>query len=781
MDKIRKDKDLTEAEREAEFDKLLGKDGKPDVTHLSAFVRWLNEYTNYLAGKRHLSDRIVESFIGRNWYQRIQRLENLVGFNMLAGNIASVTTNFAPLFQALGGVRSTSMLQAIGSYAIGKVQHDVWRDGSDFLVNRKGYDPLYTNAMGKVKNAMFAPFNWVDDFVSEVVVRAKYIDELRNGASPEEAMRTADIFAGSVIADRTVGELPVLYNSKTLKVFTMFQVEVNNDLRFLLKDMPREARKNKKVTALVLFRSLLRYLLAVYTFNDLFEALFGRRVTFDPLNTLNDLAGVAFGKKLPNGFEVMAEWIRTKEAPDWDTLFDAEHSDKPLSELAAIGEDVAGDLPFVAGLFGGGRYPVFAFLPNRSQTQSGFAAWEDLLFTHENDTKYDWQQIYKMNRNALTYLQPIPFIPGGQVRRTAEGIMAASKEGSYNLTKKGEILQYPILTTYDKFKAAVFGKNTTKGGKEWVKSDFDSLSVEETEAYIDLVTAGSDGQKIYDVLRDLHGDDRDAVTKAYALASANLKDSERIRLLDVLVSEGQSEKFAAMMTDGDLTFRQCAEVYDKYHELSKMGELKDTNDDYVYKKAELATRFAAWIDDEGYTDEQKEAITEQYKFWNMVPAEASNYEKLTAAGVSRDNAVDLANDWSELEPLPDEDEVRDFQKIAVVAAAGYLSEKEKHYAIRSLLKDEKNKSGVSPQDKYTTYVMDYNIPAEVYSRYCTLSYGVSGDDLDGDGKNDAYTKCDKLFAIIDRLPLSNGQKTALAIYKGGVAESTVYKRAPWLH
>lgn len=781
MDKIRKNKDLTEAEREAEFDKLLGKDGKPDVTHLSAFVRWVNEYTNFLAGKRHLADRIVESFIGRNWYTRLQQLENTVGFNMLAGNIASVMTNFAPMFQALGGVRSTSMLQAIGSYAIGKVQHDVWTDGSDFLVNRKSYDPLYTNAMGKVKNAMFAPFNWVDDFVSEVVVRAKYIDELRNGASPGEAMRTADVFAGSVIADRTVGELPLIYNSKSLKIFTMFQVEVNNDLRYLLKDMPREARKDAKATVLVLFRSLLRYLLAVYTFNDLFEALFGRRVTFDPLNTLNDLAGVAFGKKLPNGFEVMAEWIRTKEAPDWDTLFDAEHSDKPLSELAAIGEDVAGDLPFVTGLFGGGRYPVFAFLPNRSQTQSGFAAWEDLLFTHENDTKYDWQQIYKMNRNALTYLQPIPFIPGGQVRRTAEGIMAAAKGGSYNLTKKGEILQYPILTTYDIVKSAIFGKNTTKGGKEWVKSDFDSLSVEETAAYIDLVTNGSDGQKIYDVLRDLHGDDRDAVTKAYALASANLKDSERIRLLDALVSESQGEKFAAMMTDGDLTFRQCAEVYEKYHQLSKMGELKDANDDYVYKKAVLATQFSAWLDDEGYSDVQKTAITEQYKFWNMVPAEAGNYEKLTGAGLSTDNAVTLTSDWSELEPLPDEDEVKDFQKIAVVASAGYLSEKEKHYAIRSLLKDEKNKSGVSPQDKYTSYVMDYHIPAEVYSQYCTLSYGVTGDDLDGDGTSDKYTKCDKLFAIIDRLPLSNGQKTALAIYKGGVAESTVYKRAPWLH
>ena len=780
MDKLRKRKDLTEAEREAEFEKLLGEDGKANVTHLSAFVQWLNEYTNFMAGKRHLADRIIEQKLSRKWYQRIQKLENLVGFNMLAGNIASVTTNFVPMFQALGNVRSTSMLQAIGSYAIGKVQHDVWADGSDFLVNRKGYDPLYTNAMGKVRNAMFAPFNWVDDFVSEVVVRAKYIDELRNGATPAEALRTADVFAGEVIADRTVGELPVIYNSKTLKVITMFQVEANNDLRHFFKDMPREAKKKGSAPMLALLRSMLRYVIAVYTFNDLFEALFGRRISFDPLNTINDLAGLAFGKKLPNGFEVMAEWIRTKEAPDWDTLFDAGHSDKPLSELAAIGEEAAGNLPFVSGLFGGGRYPVFAFLPNASQTQSGFNAWEDLLFTHENDPKYDWQQIYKMNRNALTYLQPIPFIPGGQLRRTAEGIMAASKEGSYNLTKKGEILQYPILTTYDKFKAAVFGKNTTKGGKEWVDSDFDSLSVEETEAYIDLVTSGSDGQMIYDVLRDLHGDERDAVTKAYALATARLEDGERIRLLDALVSESQSEKFAAMMTDGGLTFRQCAEVFEEYKALSKKGELKDADDSYMYKKAVLATEFADWIDGAGYTDEQKEVITEQYKFWNMVPAEAGNYEKLTAAGVSRDNAVDLVSDWAELMPEAEKDSVTTNQKIGAVAAAGYLSENEKHAAVRSLLKDEVRQDGGSRQTDYDKYVKGYGISVEVFCQYLKVTTGVKGVDRDGDGETDSGSKRDALFAAINSLPLQPGQKTALALYNGSYGESSIRKNAPWL-
>lgn len=781
MDKIRKRKDITEAEREEAFEKLLGEDGKADVTHLSSFVQWVGEYTNFLAGKRHLVDRIIEQKLGRQWYHVIQKLENRVAGNMLAGNISSVMTNFAPMFQALGNVRSTSMLQAIGSYAIGKVQHDVWRDGSNFLVNRKGYDPLYNNAFGKAKDALFAPFNWVDDFVSEVIVRAKYIDELRNGASPEEAMMTADVFAGSVIADRAIGELPVVYNSKALKVITMFQVEVNNDLRFLFKDLPRDAKKKGSAPLLAIVRSMLRYLLAVYMFDDLFEALFGRRIVFDPLSTINDLSGLAFGKKLPNGFEVMAEWIRTKEAPDWDSMFDADKSDKPLKDLWEVSKEAAGNLPFVSGLFGGGRYPVFAFLPNAKQTESGLDAWDDLLFGHENDAKYDWQQIYKMNRNALTYLLPPVF--GGQLRRTAEGIMAASKEGSYNLTKKGEILQYPILTTYDIVKAAIFGKNTTKGGKEWVKSDFDSLSVEETQAYIDLVTAGSDGQKIYDVLRDLHGGDRDEVTKAYALASADLTSSERVRLLDALVSESQGEKFAAMMTDGGLTFRQCAEVYDKYHELSKMGEEKNADDSYVYKKAYLATQFAAWIDGEGYTDEQKEVIEGQYKFWNRVPAEANSYEHLTALGLSTDHAVALSNDWAELEPLPGEDDVTWLQKVGYAATgAGYLSSYERHMAIRNLQSTKEDSNGLTKQDKYQQYIVDYDIPADVYYYYAQTTNGMTGDDLDGDGVNDANTLIDKKLAVIDRLPLQPGQKTALALFdKGSCKDTTIYKRAPWLH
>lgn len=771
---IRDNKDMTEEERDEEYSKLLDESGKADVTHLGAFVQWIGEYTNYLAGKRYLWDRLVEAKLNRKFYSRVQWLENRVAANMLAGNISSAMTNFIPLFQAMGNVRSSSMLRAIGEYALGQVhnrkQAAAWRNGSNFLVNRKGYDPLYNNAFGKVKNALFVPFNIVDDFTSEVIVRARYYDELKNGASPAEAMALADIFAGEVMADRTVGELPVVFNSKTLKVLTMFQVEVNNDLSHFFKDIPRDAKRKGSAAWLALLRSMIRYCIAVFLYNDLFEAIWGRRVAFDPLSMVEDVVADLTGKELPNGFELIAEWVRTKEAPDWDKVFDSNKGEQPISELFADIKAWGENVPFLSGMMGGGRYPVFAFLPNFGELGSGVNTIWDLAVAHENAPEYDWQQLYKRNRNLLAYMAPPAF--GGQIRRTVEGVLAARKEGSYTVNREGERkLQYPILSTYDKIKAAIFGKSSTKGGREWTESGFDTLYTAETQAYLDLVAGGSDPQFIYDIIQDLGGDGRTGVEKAYALAASNLKNEERIRLLDLFVSESQSEKFAAMMTDGGLTFRQCAEVYEQYKALEKIESLKPM---------EQAIQFETWLDREGYTDDQKAAITEQYKYYNQSAAEPKNYKYLVNAGLTIEKATELATDYAELEKLPGESQVTTNQKMGAVAAAGYLSESDKQTAMRLLHDSKKNSDGISQQDKYKQYITDYQIPVEVYYQYCTLSNGIKGDDKDGDGNTDQYSKCDKLFAIINRLPLQAGQKTSLAIFKCGVSEKTVYSRAPWL-
>ncbi|MBQ6536158.1 MAG: hypothetical protein IJI40_05215, partial [Firmicutes bacterium] len=241
IERTRNSRDLTETQKNSILDELF----KRDVTHLNYFVQWLREYTNQLAGKRADLDRVAEAEAGRKLYRIVQKFENRVAANMLGGNISSAMTNFVPLFQAWGNVSTGSMIRAMWDTTAGAVKHDGFRDSSDFLVNRKGYDPIYQTLFDKTKNGLFMPFNIVDDFVSETIVRARYYDELKRGYSPAVALQEADTFAGGVMADRAVGELPVIFNSKNpfVKVFTMFQVEVNNDLSHFFKDVPRDVKE----------------------------------------------------------------------------------------------------------------------------------------------------------------------------------------------------------------------------------------------------------------------------------------------------------------------------------------------------------------------------------------------------------------------------------------------------------------------------------------------------------------------------------------------------------
>lgn len=762
IDATRRSKDMTAEEINAKLDELF----KRDTTQLNYFVQWLREYTNQLAGKKAELDRNVEKFVGRKVYRIVQKLENRVAANMLGGNISSAMTNFVPLFQAWGNVSTASMMRAMWDTGVGAIRGNGWRDGSSFLVNRKGYDAMYQTLFGKVKNALFAPFNWVDDFVSETVVRARYYDELRRGLSPEAAMVEADAFAGGVMADRAIGELPTIFNSKNplVKVFTMFQVEVNNDLSHLLKDIPKDAR-DKGLAAL--FTSVLKYMLGVYMFNDLFEWLFGRRVSIDPLSMLNDLAGDATGYELPNMFE-SAVLIAKGEWQGWEEFENGKGGDF-FSDLVGDLKEWLDDVPFISGLLGGGRFPIQAMLPEEGAVKAGYDALRDILKPEkdqENPDAYDWNKIYKTVKNPLYYWAMPAF--GGQMRKIAEGIYAYTQHGSYSQTKQGRVLQYPILDYGDLVKAMVFGKTTTRYGKEWIESDFDSLTAPQTEAYINLVSGGSDPELIYQILHDLKGTERTAAEKAYALASANLDDGERIMIFGALDRDKEAENFADLMLSG-LTFRQCADVLDEYRRLKDLEDQTAKGDEGTAERRRLSTEFSIFLADQGFDDKTVSAVQEVYD----MQVKPIRYDWLTAAGIHREGAMELALDWSELEPLGNSSKVTDNQKIMAVADAGYLSESERHSAIRTLLKDDQ-------VAKYNQYIVGYQIPVETYGNYIELSYNLKADDLDGDGEGDAYSLAKKKFAVINQLPLQPGQKTALAIYASGNAESTIRKYAPWL-
>jgi hypothetical protein len=72
---------------------------------------------------------------------------------------------------------------------------------------------------------------------------------------------------------------------------------------------------------------------------------------------------------------------------------------------------------------------------------------------------------------------------------------------------------------------------------------------------------------------------------------------------------------------------------------------------------------------------------------------------------------------------------------------------------------------------------DYGVSVDAYLKYKEGAKDCPGVDADGDGKIDSYSKAKQLFAMIDRLPISDEAKDGLALVTN--AESTLRKYAPW--
>lgn len=74
-------------------------------------------------------------------------------------------------------------------------------------------------------------------FHGQHCTRGKYLQNIADGMTVNQAFENADAFASNLMADRSKGAQPTAFNAVNpiRKMFTMFQLEVNNQLRLLSK------------------------------------------------------------------------------------------------------------------------------------------------------------------------------------------------------------------------------------------------------------------------------------------------------------------------------------------------------------------------------------------------------------------------------------------------------------------------------------------------------------------------------------------------------------------
>lgn len=492
VDEVEAMEGISEEDKKNRIDKIYEK-AKFALNH---FVVELEEYTNLLANKKSMADRNMEQALGRKAYSAIKAIESRVAANMVAINPASWLTNFVPLTQGWATVNSGAMLKGAWDTLKAYKTSDGIVDKSTFLTNRRGSDPLVRTWTQNTSAVLSKPMEYIDHFTADTLVRARYYQNLKEGLSEAAAMDDADSWVAGVMADRSKGSMPTIFNQSNpvTKLFTQFQLEVNNQFGYLFKDLPREM-KDKGLAAMA--GALFKFFLGAFLFNELYEYFIGRRPALDPIGILNDTAGDLTGYELPNLVE-LGVGAMTGDVPSFQT--DKKGTYEALKNTAT---GLAEEMPFAGGLLGGGRVPISSALPDLSKLGQALVDG-------------DWSTKKRATTGLNELIKPLMYVAppfgGGQLKKVAQGTEAIIRKGSYSVDADGnDLLQYPVYRdtpaelAESVLTSALFGKSSLKTAQDWVESGFDSLGAKETAVYKAMTEDGISGRDAFAILKEMRG------------------------------------------------------------------------------------------------------------------------------------------------------------------------------------------------------------------------------------------------------------------------------------
>lgn len=803
IDTVRADPNKTEEDKQNKINEIY----QEARFTLSNFVVQLDEYTNLLANKKSSLDRTVEGLVGRNrLYNFMKWFEGRVAANMVAINPASWLTNFVPLTQGWAGIGTRDLAVGLWNTLKAMKNDDGIIGKSTFLTNRMGSDPIVhawekepepESAVGKAfwnigmkagqwGDRLSYPMQFIDQIVSGALVRGRYYQNLGKGLSDDAAMADADAFAANVMADRSKGAVPTLFQSHNpfVKLLTQFQLEVNNQLGFIFKDIPREYRK---YGIRALSTAIFKFVIGAWLFDELYEWLIGRRPALDPIGIALDTFEDLSGWEIPNLVE-LGRGERPYRVEEQKGLFQT--STNLITNLAE-------NLPFSSVFTDGGRLPISSAIPD-------LGALAEAILDDDKSPERRKQEIAQELGRLGTYAL-LPF-GGGQLNRIYDTIRAVSEGGVYTYNNEGErLLQYPVYTDTveqaikNALGAGIFGTTSLPTGREWIEDGFPTLTAEQTAVYQGMLDAGVSGEDAYDLIQeirdidsaegkryaiqqaDISGDgksvayyglfandkekalmdemagagaDMGEVTntligikqaaslkgaeetdfKLRAIIAADLTDDEKMQIYRGVISDKQDEDILSFL-DAGLSFDQYLQAKREYAIIDENTENSD----------ERAVEFANWVNEQGFTRDQAEVVQE------LAPM-SGNLGKLADAGMDIESASDVANALDNLGE--DATSTEEYMAIAQMP----ISESEKELALEAIMSE-------SAFEKYERA----NIAGIDTYDYCLFLDTISG--YSGDGRQE------QVWAYIDSMPLTSAQKDALHL-AAGYKESTLSK-TPW--
>lgn len=714
IQRVLENPDLTEDERYEEVRLITNQ--TLDKAHLSNFINWYGDYVNSLAGKKTISDRGIEKELSRKHYQAINKIQSRYSANAIGGNVSVALTNLGVIASASGETNPIFLIKGAYDTAKNSVKSifgkgdDSLVSMSDFLTNRRGVDTAYTSMLDKATMPINAFINSFDNLSTEIVVRSKYLQNLHEGMTQYEALENADNFARGLISDRSKGMLPTQFNktNPVAKLMNAFQVEANNQISYLVKDLNRNIRDkaerqgwSKSKTAVKLTEAYTGLFVGNFLINSLLSSVRGNntRVLIDPIYMLSELV-----KGL---------------------IDDDEDNDKET--VQNVFEEIIGQLPFVqvpVALFGDafgldseriGRVPIAGAVPNVSNAVKSWTYTDKEGNKHISDARYILQENWKELQKPLLNLA-LPY-GGMQLKKTANAIDTMVKGEKTKVDAEGkESIKY---ITYDKsilnnLKAVMLGDTARSEYQEYAENGYKGLNAKQTELYRNSKIPY---RALLDYTKTKFESDKDENGKV-------IKNSLRNKKIDYIEGMDISDEQKIDMYKYDVFSKEQMETGEKIQEEGgnanayynylrgtiKMESEKDKNGDAI--AGSLKAKKVEWILNSDLSREDKNNIIREEFSTDKTKASISDYNK-----INKD--YDTLLYYNNLQ----EDAKKEFKEIAKagVDQKKYIDYKEKVSKLtkqgkKTASKDDDinnakkckllRQSGLSNKDKATIYEMD---------------------------------------------------------------------------
>lgn len=485
-----------------------------DATEFSDLVSWLDDYANKLAGKQLFEDRAMEREVGREALNGAKKLNRMFARANVAGNLSSALNQTAQLPMIATELGQKYTWRAVGDILRGKTTGmSAFRGESDFLTEKSGIDYIQSTKGEKAIEKLFSPLEKVDTLVSTIAVRGKYRMELDAGKSPKEAMKAADRWARDIMGTRSKGSVPLTFQSKNLiaQMLNMFQVEAANTFEHItqdrlgpgFKEMAAKIGEDKAIKKLA--SDAIAYMLLAFLLNRLDEDAYGGTpALFDVLGM--GLNAVASGNGLTSSDMLKMITDDVTENIFGERLFDTDPNDmNDEFDGWSAAEDtlynISNDVPYVrnvAGLMGWGdqTLPMPDIVGAAGKTK-------DALKNADSAGEF-WAEVAKQ----LVGLAGDALPGGRQAEKTAQGIEAVARGGSYKGSGDKKQLQYPVNSPledpFEALRAALFGKNALNESRVYWAEGGKALSASQTALYQELVDSGMSRKKAYETIRDFN-------------------------------------------------------------------------------------------------------------------------------------------------------------------------------------------------------------------------------------------------------------------------------------